>query len=126
LDQGDGSTQVRRVELNQLLHSVVIMPGHTRLVSQRKPRKPKRPLPRVPDYVRYTGGGRRYWRLGGPLTRDHETAAKAAQAAKRPSRLGRLVLRVLGGEDSSPAVIRRGPRRCPTGAVQRWRPAREY
>ena len=52
--------------------------------------------------MRYTGGGRRYWRLGGPLTKDHEAAAKAAQAAKRPSRLGRLVLRVLGGGKTPP------------------------
>ena len=65
-------------------------------------RKPTRPLPRVPDYVRYTGGGRRYWRLGGPLTKEHEAAAKAAQAARPPGRLGRLVLRVLGGGRTPP------------------------
>jgi hypothetical protein len=80
--------------------------GHTREMSQggnrKSRRKPKHPLPPVPDYVRYTGGGRRYWRLGGPLTKDHEAAAKAAQAAKSPSRLGRFVLRVLGGGKDAP------------------------
>ena len=79
---------------------------HTRPVSQsanrKRRRKPKRTLPPVPDYVRYTGGGRRYWRLGGPLTKDHEAEAKAAQAARPPSRLGRLVLRILGGGKPSP------------------------
>ena len=62
-----------------------------------KPRKPKQKLPPVPKYVRYTGGGRRYWRMGGPLTRDREAEAAAARRAKPPSRLGRFVLRVLGG-----------------------------
>jgi hypothetical protein len=83
----------------------VLSPGHTRGMSpgakrtQRKPkqRKPKAKLPPVPRYVRSSGGGRRYWRLGGPLTRDHEAEARAAQAAKPPGRLGRLVLRLLGG-----------------------------
>ncbi len=79
---------------------------HTRLVSQRgnrkQRRKPKRPLPPVRDYVRYSGGGRRYWRLGGPLTKDHEAEAKAAQAAKRPGRLGRVLLRLLGGGKAAP------------------------
>lgn len=74
---------------------------HTRRVGQRtnrkQRRKPKQRLPPVPDYVRYTGGGRRYWRLGGPLTKDGEAAAKAARDTKAPGRLGRLVLRVLGG-----------------------------
>ena len=70
--------------------------------SKRKPRKPKAKLPAVPRYVRYTGGGRRSWRLGGPLTREHENEAKAAQAAKPPGRLGRLVLRVLGGKAPPP------------------------
>ena len=65
-------------------------------------RKPRQKLPPVPRYVRYTGGGRRYWRLGGPLTTDHEAEAKAAQAAKAPGRLGRLVLRVLGGGKAPP------------------------
>jgi hypothetical protein len=67
------------------------------VASQKKRRKPKQTLPPVPDYVRYTGGGRRYWRLGGPLTRDKEKEALAAQRAKQPGPLGRLVLRVLGG-----------------------------
>ena len=79
---------------------------HTRPVGQggnrKQRRKPKRPLPPVPKYVRYSGGGRRYWRLGGPLTEEHEAEAKAARAAKPPGRLGRLVLRVLGGGKGIP------------------------
>jgi hypothetical protein len=68
----------------------------------KRPRKPRRKLPPVPRYVRYTGGGRRYWRLGGTLTKDHEAEAKAARAAKAPGRVGRLVLRVLGGGKAPP------------------------
>ena len=79
---------------------------HTRWVSQganrKQRRKPKRSLPPIPKYVRYSGGGRRYWRLGGPLTKDHEAEAKAARAAKPPSRLGRLVLRVLDRGKATP------------------------
>ncbi len=71
--------------------------------AKRKQRKAKAKLPPVPRYVRYSGGGRRYWRLGGPLTKDHEAEAKAAQAAKPPGRLGRLVLRVLGGGRAPPS-----------------------
>jgi hypothetical protein len=67
------------------------------VASHKKRRKAKRPLPPVPDYVRYTAGGRRYWRLGGPLTRDKEKEAIAAQRARQPGRVGRLVLRLLGG-----------------------------
>ncbi|MGO9857295.1 MAG: hypothetical protein ACLPYY_19915 [Acidimicrobiales bacterium] len=63
----------------------------------KRPRRPKQKLPPVPKYVRYTGGGRRYWRLGGPLTRDHEAEALAAQRKRPPGRWGRLVLRLLGG-----------------------------
>lgn len=66
-------------------------------------RKPKQKLPPVPDYVRYTGGGRRYWRLGGPLTRTHEKEALAAQRSGEPGRLGRFVLRVLGQKPRPPA-----------------------
>ena len=69
---------------------------------RKKARKARRVLPPVPDYVRYTGGGRRYWRLGGPLTRDKEAEALEAQRKKPPGRLGRLVLRVLGGRPPSP------------------------
>ena len=58
----------------------------------------------MPDYVRYTGGGRRYWRLGGPLTRDHEAEAKAAQRKRAPGRVGRFILRVLGGGTSEPPL----------------------
>jgi hypothetical protein len=61
-----------------------------------KPRKPKHPLPPVPHYVRPPNAGR-YWKLGGPLTSDHEAEARAAQQAHPPGRLGRWVLRVLGG-----------------------------
>ncbi len=60
-------------------------------------RKPRRPLPRVPDYMRYPRDGMR-WRLGGPLTRDHEDEALAAQHARPPGRVGRIVLRLLGGK----------------------------
>jgi hypothetical protein len=67
-------------------------------------RKPRRKLPPVPDYVRYTGGGRRYWRLGGPLTRTHEKEALAAQRSRAPGRLGRFVLRVLGHKPGPPAT----------------------
>ena len=70
--------------------------------NRKRRRKPKRPLPPVPDYVSYRGGGRRYWRLGGPLTKDREAEAKAARAAKQPGRLGRLVLRLLGGGKAAP------------------------
>jgi hypothetical protein len=68
----------------------------------KRPRKPKRKLPPVPDYVRYSGGGRRYWRLGGPLTRTHEKEALAAQQSHQPGRIGRLVLRVLGQKPQPP------------------------
>jgi hypothetical protein len=66
-------------------------------VAKRK-RSPKQKLPPVPKYVRYTGGGRRYWRLGGSLTKDHEAEARALQRAKSPGPLGRFVLRLLGGK----------------------------
>jgi hypothetical protein len=56
----------------------------------------------VPKYVRYTGGGRRYWRLGGPLTRDHEAEAIAARRKRQPGPVGRFVLRVLGGKPGPP------------------------
>jgi hypothetical protein len=69
----------------------------------KQPRKPRQKLPPVPDYVRYTGGGRRYWRLGGPLTRTHEKEALEAQRSRPPGRLGRFVLRVLGGKQEPPA-----------------------
>ena len=68
----------------------------------KRPRRPKQKLPPVPKYVRYPGGGRRYWRLGGPLTRDHEAEALAAQRQRPPGRLGRLVLRLLGGGKRPP------------------------
>ena len=67
-----------------------------------KPRKPRTKLPPVPNYTRMPRGGTRYWRLGGPLTRDHEADARAARRAKPPSRVGRFVLRVLGGKPKPP------------------------
>ena len=69
---------------------------------RKRVRKARGTLPPVPDYVRYTGGGRRYWRLGGPLTRDKEAEALAAQRKKPPGRIGRFVLRVLGGGPQEP------------------------
>jgi hypothetical protein len=68
----------------------------------KRPRKPKRKLPPVSDYVRYTGGGRRYWRLGGPLTRTHEKEAIAAQRNRPLGAVGRIVLRVLGQKPEKP------------------------
>ena len=72
------------------------------MAKAKRARKPRQKLPPVPRYVRYSGGGRRYWRLGGPLTEDHEAEARAARAAKPPGRLGRLVLGVLGGGKAPP------------------------
>jgi hypothetical protein len=72
------------------------------VASKKQRRKPKRPLPRVPKYVSYTGGGRRYWRMGGPLTAEHEAEARAAQAARRPGRFGRFMLKLLGGRPADP------------------------
>lgn len=69
----------------------------------KRPRKPKQKLPPVPDYVRYSGGGRRYWRMGGPLTRTREKEALAAQRSRPPGPLGRFVLRVLGQKPEPPA-----------------------
>ncbi|HEX4163551.1 MAG TPA: hypothetical protein VHZ05_13695 [Acidimicrobiales bacterium] len=70
----------------------------------KRPRTPSKKLPPVPDYVRYTGGGRRYWRLGGPLTRTHEKEALTAQRSRPPGRVGRLVLRVLGQKPEPPSA----------------------
>jgi len=67
------------------------------VATKKRRRKVKRPLPRVAEYVAYNGGGRRYWRLGGPLTKEREAEARAAQRARQPGRIGRFVLRVLGG-----------------------------
>jgi hypothetical protein len=63
--------------------------------SGRRGRKPKKKLPPVPHYERYPRGG--FWRLGGPLTSDHEAEARAAARARRPGRIRRLVLKMLGG-----------------------------
>jgi hypothetical protein len=50
-------------------------------------------------------GRLRYGLRGIPITDGHETEARAAQLRKRPNRLGRFVLRVLGfrGEVTLPA-----------------------
>jgi hypothetical protein len=72
------------------------------VATKKRRRKNKHPLPRVPKYVAYTGGGRRYWRMGGPLTAEHEAEAQAAQRARRPGRIGRFVLRLLGGGPANP------------------------
>lgn len=61
-------------------------------------RKPKKKLPPVPNYVRYPHDSGTRWRLGGPLTSDHEAEAWAAQRARSPGRLGRFMIRVLGGK----------------------------
>jgi hypothetical protein len=71
-------------------------------VKRNRARKPAKKLPPVPKYTRMPKGGRRYWRLGGPLTRDREAEARAAQRDKPPGRLGRFVLRVLGGKANPP------------------------
>jgi hypothetical protein len=55
----------------------------------------------VPKYVTYTGGGRRYWRLGGPLTAAHEKDAVAVRRARPTGPIGRFVLRMLGGQPKS-------------------------
>jgi len=62
-----------------------------------KRRKPKRALPPVPHYVPYPRENGRRWRMGGPLTSDHEAEAKAAELAHGPGRLGRFMWRLLGG-----------------------------
>jgi hypothetical protein len=59
-------------------------------------RKPKKTLPPVPKYVPYPRH-MRHARLGGPLTSDHEAEALAAQRARPVGRLGRFVVRLLGG-----------------------------
>jgi hypothetical protein len=71
--------------------------GHNATMGSSGPRrrKPKQVLPPLHDYVKPPWGSR-YWRLGGPLTRDHEAEAAAARAAKQPSRMGQWVLKVLG------------------------------
>jgi hypothetical protein len=71
-------------------------------VKRNKPRQPAKKLPPVPRYTRMPRGGTRYWRLGGPLTRDKEGEARAAQREKPPGRLGRFVLRLLGGKPDPP------------------------
>jgi hypothetical protein len=71
-------------------------------VKRNKPRKPAKKLPPVPRYTRMPKGGTRYWRLGGPLTRDKESEARAAQREGHQSRLGRFVLRLLGGKPVPP------------------------
>lgn len=65
--------------------------------SRKHRRKPRRPLPKVPNYVKRPGGGLRWtWRLGGPMTDAHESEAKEAMRERKPGRVGRLVLWTLG------------------------------
>jgi hypothetical protein len=71
-------------------------------VKRNKPRKPAKKLPPVPKYTRMPKGGTRYWRIGGPLTSDQEAEARAARRAKPQGRLGRFVLRLLGGKRVPP------------------------
>jgi hypothetical protein len=66
--------------------------------SSSKRRKPQHPLPPAPHYVKPPYGTMRHWRLGGPLTDAHEAEALAAERARPPGRIGRLVLRLLGGK----------------------------
>jgi hypothetical protein len=61
----------------------------------KRPRQPKRHLPKVPDTVRYPGMSR--FPKNDRLTRGHEAEALAAQRARRPGALVRLIVRVLGG-----------------------------
>jgi hypothetical protein len=72
-------------------------------VKRNKPRKPAKKLPPVAKYTRMPKGGTRYWRMGGPLTREREAEARAARRAKPPGRVGRWVLRVLRGNPNPPA-----------------------
>jgi hypothetical protein len=71
----------------------------------KRPRKPRRPLPPVRRYVKPPRSGV-YWKLGGPLTSDHEAEAKAkakaAERRRRPGRMSRL-LRGLGGRGAPSA-----------------------
>jgi hypothetical protein len=71
-------------------------------VKRNKPRKPPKKLPPVPKYTPMPRGGTRYWRMGGPLTRDKEAEARASERAKPPGRMGRFLLRVLGGRTKPP------------------------
>jgi hypothetical protein len=65
--------------------------------SGKRRRKPKKTLPPVPKYVRYPHDSGTRWRLGGPLTSEHEAEARAAELAREPGRIGRMILRLLGG-----------------------------
>jgi hypothetical protein len=63
--------------------------------SGRRRRKPKHKLPPLPPYEPYPRGG--FWRLGGPLTSEHEAEAREAERERRPGRLGRWITKILGG-----------------------------
>jgi hypothetical protein len=65
--------------------------------SSSKRRKPKQTLPPVPHYVPYPKQTGIRWRLGGPLTSDHESEARAEEVARGPGRVGRFMWRLLGG-----------------------------
>ena len=64
--------------------------------SGRRPRKPKHPLPRARHYIRTPRYGG-FWRLGGPLTDEHEAEAERQQKERPPGPIGRMIIRVLGG-----------------------------
>ena len=73
---------------------------------RKRPRKPTQKLPPVPDYVRYTGGGRRYWRLRRPADpHARERGPGGTSGADRPGRVGRFVLRLLGQKPGPPARL---------------------
>lgn len=64
--------------------------------SGRRGRKPKHKLPPVPPYVPYPRSGL-FWRLGGPLTSEHEAEARRAERARPLGGLGRWIIKILGG-----------------------------
>ncbi|HTZ10706.1 MAG TPA: hypothetical protein VMB72_16655 [Acidimicrobiales bacterium] len=65
----------------------------------------------MPPYVKRPAGGVRWtWRLGGPMTSRHEAEARRELAQRRPGRLGRAILWVLGARRYD------GPGRSPGAA----------
>jgi hypothetical protein len=63
-------------------------------------RKPRQRLPKVPDSVPYPGMSR--FPKRDRLTRGQERAARQAQRDRPVGRVGRLVLRLLGGSRRFP------------------------
>ena len=75
--------------------------------SGKRRRKPKKKLPPTRKYVRYPRDGlNMHWRLGGPFSRGHEAEARAAERARKPGRMRRLVVRILGGARIPPTSDR--------------------